>query len=307
MTTATMKKSTVRTPRVVVITRPTPYQQLIARHGTRQQASFFLEARGQSMDEVEAQHRRTTSAVEHVAQAIPSRWRRSRLSRSDLDRFLFEPDDLVVAVGQDGLVANLAKYLSGQPVIGLNPDPDLYPGILVPHAPEAARDLLHAAAEGGGRFERRTMVEAELDDGQVLKALNEVFVGHRTHQSARYRIRCEKAGERHSSSGVIVSTGTGATGWASSIHKQSGSDLALPTPTEPRLAFFVREAWPGANVGASLVEGLLDEGEALELISEMDEDGVVFGDGIEADRLPFSWGRCLTVRRSEDALQLMLG
>lgn len=41
--------------------------------------------------------------------------------RGDLDRFLFEPDDIVLALGQDGLVANVAKYLDGQPVIGSNP------------------------------------------------------------------------------------------------------------------------------------------------------------------------------------------
>ena len=41
--------------------------------------------------------------------------------RGDLDRFLFEPDDLVVIVGQDGLVANVSKYLDGQPVVGINP------------------------------------------------------------------------------------------------------------------------------------------------------------------------------------------
>jgi len=58
-----------------------------------------------------------------VLGAIPSDWRRARVDRADLDRFLFEPEDVVVAVGQDGLVANVAKYLTGQPVIGCNPDP----------------------------------------------------------------------------------------------------------------------------------------------------------------------------------------
>jgi hypothetical protein len=39
------------------------------------------------------------------------------------------------------------------------------------------------------------MVQAELDDGQRLLALNEIFVGHRTHQSARYRLGFGRASE----------------------------------------------------------------------------------------------------------------
>ena len=50
-------------------------------------------------------------------------------------------------------------------------------------------------------------VAAEADDGQRLLALNEVFVGHTSHQSARYRVTFGDAEERQSSSGVIVATG----------------------------------------------------------------------------------------------------
>src|SRR5690606_19622356 len=98
--------------------------------------------------------------------------------RELLDRFLFEPEDVVVALGQDGLVANVAKYLAGQPVIGVNPDPGRYDGVLVRNPPQAVADLLDAAVAGRARVERRTMAAASLDDGQHLIALNEVFIGH---------------------------------------------------------------------------------------------------------------------------------
>src|SRR5262245_24150332 len=204
----------VPVPRVVVITRSTPYEALLERHATLGQAHFFLKTRGEHIEVVEAAHRRFQHALGYALQSIPSKWRRAQVDRRDLDRFLFEPQDIVVAIGQDGLVANVAKYLDGQPVIGINPLPDEYDGILVPHPPEAAPDLLSGTARGKVSLERRTMVVAGLDDGQRLLALNEIFVGHRTHQSARYRLDIGKRHERHSSSGVIVSTGTGATGWA---------------------------------------------------------------------------------------------
>ena len=84
--------------------------------------------------------------------------------------------------------ANAAKYLRGQRVVGVNPDPRSNDGVLASHPAEAVGDLLPGASTGAGKIEVRTMVSARLDDGQRLLALNEVFIGHRTHQSARYRV-----------------------------------------------------------------------------------------------------------------------
>ena len=293
-------------PRVVLVTRPTDYESLIARHGTREQARFFLETRGQAVEEVEERHRRFAAALTVVSQAIPVRWRRSRVDRADLSRFVFEPSDVVVALGQDGLVANAAKYLSGQPVVGVNPHPERYDGILVPHAPEDAARLVAAAAAGECLTEDRTMVEATLDDGQRLLALNEVFLGHVTHQSARYRIRCHSGGERHSSSGLIVATGTGATGWARSIHLQRRLETALPSPTDRRLAFFVREPFPSLGTGVAVQDGLLVDGDALEVTSEMNDGGTLFGDGIEDDRIAFAWGMRARIGIARERLRLVV-
>jgi len=292
-------------PRVVLVTRATDYELLLARHGTREQARFFLETRGQSLDEVAARHQLLGEALQQVSQAVPVKWRRSRIDRADLSRFVFEPSDLVVAIGQDGLVANVAKYLTEQPVIGLNPDPARYEGLLVRHAPQHAAELLAATAAGRSEVQERTMVEARLDDGQRLLALNEVFVGHTTHQSARYRISWAGREERHSSSGLIVSTGTGASGWTRSIHDQRHLELALPAPCDRRLAFFVREPFPSPSTGSSVDNGLIMERQALEVVSEMNDAGTLFGDGIEDDRIAFAWGMRAKIAIASERLRLV--
>jgi len=295
------------TPRVVVVVRSTPYEALLERHATRGQARFFLESRGQDIAPVEAAHLRFEQALGGVLQAIPPDWRRAQAHRRDLDRFLFEPEDIVVAVGQDGLVANVSKYLTEQPVIGINPLPDEYDGVLVPHAPESARELMQVTAKSRASIQHRTMARAELDDGQHLLALNEIFVGHRTHQSARYRIAAGHAHERQSSSGLIVATGTGATGWARSINLSRDNALALPEPVDRTLAFFVREAFPSVATGVGLTAGHVPESDALEVISEMNDGGVIFGDGMEGDRLEFGWGQTVRVRVAKTRLALVSG
>jgi NAD kinase len=296
---------TAAIPRVAVVTRPTEYAALLARHGTREQARFFLATRGRTIEELEAADEVFRATLAAVSVAVPTEWRRVRVDRGDLDRFLFEPDDLIVAVGQDGLVANVAKYLAGQAVIGCNPDPSRYEGILVRHSAAEMKLLVPAAMAGKAAIGERAMVEAVLDDGLRLLALNEIFVGHQSHQSARYSIRLANLNERQSSSGVVVTTGTGATGWGRSIALERHSAIPMPRPGERALAFFVREAWPSVSTGASLTEGRVEEDTALAISSEMSEGGVVFGDGIEADRLEFGWGRRIDVRVAPERLRLV--
>ncbi|MEW6225638.1 MAG: hypothetical protein AB1627_13525 [Chloroflexota bacterium] len=294
-------------PRIVVVARSTEYAALLARHGTREQARFFIETRGREIDEVEARDAAQRDAVARIGSAVPADWRRARVERSDLDRFLFEPGDIVVTVGPSGLVANVAKYLDRQPVVGISPDPARDGGVLAHHQPADAGELIRAAAAGAAAIDERTMVQATLDDGQRVLALNEVFIGHQSHQSARYLIRCPGGVEHQSSSGIVVTTGTGATGWGRSISLERRTTLSLPAPGEPTLAYFVREAWPSPTYGVSLTEGLLTAADRLEIVSELDEGGVVFGDGIESDRVSFGWGVQATVSVAPERLRLVAG
>jgi NAD kinase len=291
-------------PRAVLVSRETDYERLLAVHATREQARFFLTSRGQSLDTLVRQHEAFLRTVHEVRNAFPDAWRVARVNRADLDRFLFAPEDVVIVVGQDGLVANVAKYLSGQPVLGVNPAPEINEGVLVPLRSEQVAALAPAAAARSASIERRTMVEVRLEDGQGLRALNEVFVGHRSHQSARYMITYNDKSERQSSSGIIVSSGTGATGWARSIMTATKHPVRL-TPTDRMLAFFVREPWPSVATGASIAWGLVSPKSALSVVSNMNEGGVIFADGLEQDHLTFGWGKRATLGLAESTLNLV--
>lgn len=293
--------------RIVVVTRKTPLVQLIERWGTRTQAEFYLKSRGQQLEDYELADAGFNAALDQVTKQIPAARRRTSVDRSLLDRFIFGPDDVVVFVGQDGLVANAAKYLDGQLAIGINPDPTRYEGVLVPFPPAAFGALLQYADTRKGPYlvEKRTMVQALREDGQKLLALNEIYIGHRTHQSSRYRIKFGQEEERHSSSGLIVATGTGATGWARSISTPLKEAPPLPAPSEARLAFFVREAWPSVATGTKITKGLIEATASLTLSSDMPEDGIAFGDGIESDPVEFLSGQALVVSVAQTALHLL--
>ncbi|MGW7288317.1 hypothetical protein ACWGH4_22830, partial [Streptomyces sp. NPDC054847] len=164
----------------------------------------------------------------------------------------------------------------------------------------------------GRSADELTMVEAVADDTQRLPALNEIYLGRPGHQTARYRLdedgegpgRKESGGEAQASSGVLVGTGTGATGWLRSLWQERGSTLALPGPAEPRLAWFVREAWPSPTTGTSRVAGVLGRGQRLRITVESDRL-VVFGDGMESDALSLTWGQSVSLGIADTSLRLL--
>ena len=307
-------------PRAVVVHRRSELDLLLERHGTRGQAEFFLRSRGRDLAVVQARHDALADALRQVEAAIPSGWRRAAVERADLPRLRFDPEDVVLAVGQDGLVANVAKYVADQPVIGVDPEPGVNPGVLVRHSAATTAAVLSAVAAGSATPEHRCMVEAVLDDGQLLRALNELYIGDPGHQSARYRLLppvavgvvggddadrapLESAGERQSSSGILIGTGTGATGWCASLARNRTGAPALPGPTDLQLAWFVREAWPSPSTFTRHTEGLLAGGEMLQVVSE--GELVVFGDGLESDRLQVGWGQQISVRVADRRLTLI--
>ncbi len=285
-------------PRLVLVHRRTQLDELLAEHSTMSAVEFFLETRGQSASPLIAAAEAQDRAMAEVANAVPLEWRHAIVERTQLSRFLFEPDDVVVVVGQEGLVANVAKYLDSQPVVGVG---TARAGLLCAHHTADVRRYLAGANEF--RINERQMVEAKVDDGQTLTALNEIFVGDRSHQSARYRLALGDKREDQSSSGLIVGTGTGATGWMASLWAQSRPGFALPAADSRVLAFFVREAWPSTATGTNLVAGLLREGDDVRVRAQ--SSLVAFGDGIERDHLRIEWGQEVVVRPSARCLRLV--
>jgi NAD kinase len=297
--------------KVVLVTRRTRLEELVERYHTFAQAKFYVEHLGADFNEYVSEHETYSAAKRGVLAVLEAHGRWQAIDRSFLPNFLFGRDDVVLALGQDGLVANTMKYLDGHPLVGLNPDPYRYDGILLPFDAKDVRAILPDALADRREVKAVTMARASLADGQALYAVNDLFVGPRSHISARYEIGLGEAKETQSSSGIIVSTGLGSTGWMRSIVTGSlaiagamGSSRAAPGwKAQPwhtdHLTFAVREPFPSRASAANLVFGQVTEKVPLHLRSLMPENGVIFSDGIEADRLEFNSGAHATIGIAE--------
>ena len=305
--------------RIVLIVRKTRLEDLTIRFNTVEQARFYIEHLGADFGDYEAEHRTYQLAVDAAETSLRRFGRVHKLDRSFLPNYLFPPDALVVVLGQDGLVANTLKYLSGQPVIGVNPDPARWDGPLLPFTINDLASVTPAAQSGKRPLRNVTMARARLSDGQELHAVNDLFIGPRSHVSARYEIHVGDRSETHSSSGLIVSTGLGSTGWFRSLlagaagiagRSMKGpikelSEHGFPWDAD-HLHFTVREPFPSKTTQTGLVFGKISRERPLQLVSQMAGYGVIFSDGIESDFLEFNAGMTAVIDVAERRGHLVL-
>lgn len=302
--------------KLVIVTRKTRLAELVERFNTRGQVKFYLDHSDGNFAEYVAEddaYRRSLALVRRGLElGLPQQF----VDRALVPTYRFAQGDVVVALGQDGLVANVAKYAGDQPIVAVNPDPERYDGILLPWRPGEVRAAVAQVLEGQAACRQVTLAEASLNDGQRLLAFNDLFIGARTHVSARYRIRAGGEAESQSSSGVLVSTGAGSTGWLSSVFNmaagvaafaggRAGKSIHLEWE-DPRLLYAVREPFVSRHSTARMVAGYVAAGGELVLESLMPTGGVIFSDGIESDFLHFNAGATARIRASSRRAQLVI-
>lgn len=295
--------------KIILVVRRTRLDDLITRFNTLAQAQFYIEHLGADFSDYLLEDQYYKQAVEQAHNQLKKLGRVHVVDRTFLPNFIFAPQDTIVVLGQDGLVVNTLKYLNGQAVIGVNPEPQRYDGVLLPFHLSDLKTIVIDIFHQRRSLQTVTMAKATLNNGQSLYGVNDLFIGPKSHTSARYHLQIGKKMEQQISSGIIVSTGLGSTGWFKSLvlgarsvarawekisrKKRSASseeeDSRFPWNAD-YLYFTVREPFPSAVSTAQLTFGKITAGQPMQVISQMPENGVIFSDGIETDFLEFNAG-----------------
>ncbi len=323
--------------RVIIVTAKTRLEQLKKKFNTVAQTKFYLDHMGGDFESLQEEDKILNFAFDNAQRELRSLAKTKVISREYLPNYIFSPQDIVVVIGQDGLVANTAKYATNIPIIGVNPDEKLYDGVLLPFQMKDIYKIVEKALRGSINTKSVTMAEAKLNDGQRLLAFNDLFIGPQTHRSARYKLTFNAQTESQSSSGIIVSTGAGSTGWLSSlINMANGINTAFaphltrsmplkkikssaPTGTQSiveqqrlawdtnKLVFVVREPFQSRTSNIGITAGKILERQPLEIESMMSQGGVIFSDGIESDFLSFNSGTTATIGIASERAELVIG
>ncbi|OQY04395.1 MAG: sugar kinase [Bacteroidetes bacterium 4572_117] len=326
---------------IIIVRSKTRLEQLTERFNTVEQAKFYVKQQKKSFDiqrsakkaskkmkiaphdydasfsPYEIEHRNFYDAFNLVQKEVKKQLKFKIVEQEHLPSYIFSEKDLVIVIGQDGLVANTAKYVQNIPILAVNPDPARYDGILLPFTTTDFIQAVNNVLNGSYNNKMVTMAETELNDGQRLLAFNDFFIGPSSHTSARYEISFNGQSENHSSSGIIVSTGAGSTGWLSSLFNMANSIHSTfhgiekinyqPIPMdEEKLVFVVREPFLSKTSQIKIASGIIYPGQELIIESHMPQNGIIFSDGIQSDFLKFNSGAMATIQIAKTKAKLVL-
>ena len=272
--------------RLIIIRRPTRLDALVARFNTKQQAQFYIEHLNADFKDYEAEHETYYAVLDRLVKTAQGIGNVQVIDWKFLPNFIFGKNDTVITVGQDGLIANTLKYLEAQKLIGINPDPSRWDGVLSQFSVDEAGTVIRQALNDEATVKQVTKAKVQLSDNQVLYAVNDFFIGV----------------ENQSSSGIIVSTPLGRSGWMKSVlagasgitGRLSKQSLAIKAKSvidwgKEQLTFAVREPFPSVNTGTKIIFGSITPGTDFCVESRMGENGIIFSDGIQDDYLDFNY------------------
>lgn len=299
----------------IVVKNKTRLEQLIERFNTKAQAKFYIESLGGDFDDYELENELFQESLNSLQIQLSGIVKNKIVDRSFVSSFIFSENQMIVVIGQDGLVANTAKYSKNIPIIAVNPDKNRFDGILLPFDTTNFINAVDEVKSNNYKYKTMRFAEAKLNDGQRILAFNDLFIGAASHVSAKYKINFNELKEEHSSSGLIVSTSTGSTGWLSSIFNMSYGITAMfekniklkrPKLKDNELLFAVREPFKSIRTQIGITSGVIRQQNTLTIESLMPTNGVIFSDGVETDFLKFNSGSIAEIGIAKETAKIVL-
>lgn len=297
----------------IIVKSKTRLESLIERFNTKAQAKFYIERLGGNFEEYEIEDYIFRHSLNSLQTQLSKVIKNKTVDRQFVSSYIFSAKNIIIVIGQDGLVANTAKYSVNLPIVAVNPDTERYDGILLPFNTSNFIQGVENVLANTYNAQIMRFAEAKLNDGQRLLAFNDLFIGASSHVSARYQLTFKSKTEQQSSSGIIVSTPAGSTGWLSSIFNmaygvtnmfEKGLTPKRPKLKEKDLIFAVREPFKSKMTQTDLTAGII-RNNTLTIESFMPTNGIIFSDGIEKDFLSFNSGSIATIGIAEETATIV--
>ncbi|WP_158848789.1 sugar kinase [Algibacter sp. L1A34] len=297
----------------IIVKNKTRLESLIERFNTKAQAKFYIERLGGNFEEYEIEDEIFRHSLNSLQTQLSKVIKNKTIDRQFVSSYIFSAKNIIIVIGQDGLVANTAKYSVNLPIIAVNPDTDRYDGILLPFNISNFIQGVENVLTNKYNSKIMNFAEAKLNDGQRLLAFNDLFIGASSHVSARYKLTFNNKTEQHSSSGIIVSTPAGATGWLSSIFNmaygvanlfEKNLTIKHPKLKDKDLLFAVREPFKSIRTQTEISAGVI-RNNTLKIESFMPNNGIIFSDGVEKDFLNFNSGSIATIGIAKETANIV--
>ena len=278
--------------RIIIVPKPTKYE--LDMHKYRLSPDELVrkyDAEGVNKDDIISSHERQKKALSDMRDAF----RESMfISADDLTRETAGRAGLVIALGGDNHFQYVSHFLADTPIIGVNYDPASSEGAVIYFSPcaEHLRDMLLSDTFS---VEEWTRLQAEINGMPIMPATSEYFLGEEQRKDmSRYVTEFHGMAEKQKSSGVVVATGAGSSGWHNSASGHIHPAGKIFPTIDAVAEFIVTEPYKGRLTHYSMLQRTMGEDDVLVVKSLNDSRGIVTSDAIEV--YPFEIGATAVVR-----------
>lgn len=158
----------MKTEYAIIIKNKTRLESLIERFNTKAQAQFYIESSGGDFQEYVDEHERFYQSFVEVQTKLSKVIKNKVIEKEFVPSYIFSEKNLIIVIGQDGLVANVAKYSKNIPIVAINPDEERYDGVLLPFNVKNFLNGVNAVINEDFSSKKMRFAEAVLNDGQNL-------------------------------------------------------------------------------------------------------------------------------------------
>jgi NAD kinase len=249
--------------------------EALQRHYTRQAVP---------VQEAFASHARQQAALAALRKLLP---RAHYISAEWASRAALGPQSLVIALGGDNHFQRVAALVDSQVMLGINSDPERSVGALAAFTIDSYAEAVSRQHISEAAPEHWTRLDVRLNGVPLVhRALCEVFLGERERPyMSRHVLHLGEQSEEQKSSGLLVATGAGATGWYAAARGDVRWTDETFAKTEESFRFIATEPHPGARA-SQFLHGQVSTGEALRVVSLNRRNGVLAVDAFRHHPFP---------------------
>lgn len=298
--------------RILVIVKTSKLKWDLLHTGLSQDGLLeYYKTQGECGRSILASHLRQRQVLQDLIQELsPSQF----VSVPKVTRERVGQADLVIALGGDDHFKQVTHLIDDDtPVLGVNSDPGGSEGNILGCNAADLPQVLKQLESGDYRIEQWTRLRLSVDGRDFGPAIGEVALARRDFRlMTRHYLDFDGDHILQKSSGLLISTGTGSTGWFSSAGLYLSPESRVFERTAPYARFELREPHirfeerDGARVAhlPEHVEGTLLPGQCLTVTSLNNSEGIATRDSIDA--VPFNRGSVAEIRVDEKPLSVVM-
>lgn len=225
------------------------------------------------------------------------------VNRENLTREEIKNVDITISLGGDNHFQYVSHFIDNEYIFGINSDPLVSEGVLLSCNTDTLNVIKKQCDKGNYEIEKWTRLDVYINNEFVSRATCDVFIGEKERRfTSRQILFFNNFEKQQKSSGILVSTGSGSTGWFSSASRFITTNPVFGS-TEPFAKFIVTEPYKGTLTDSSLIEGLIKENCSFKVCSLNNNEGIVVLDSL--DEFPFPRSTTVSIKISKVPLNVI--